>query len=160
MAFTGDCSGSAKGTGVPPICNPICIHLVTLSNILCGWKWKVTIWSCIHYKMNQINTFLFHILFHIWDCRLPTTTAEIRTSPLMGVPGHGAPVHRSGDGPSAQNPIGSRFTKHLPPRRSAESERNKTFGKIYPRSTFVVEYLFNVERGRFCAGFLAAISDE
>ena len=154
MAFTGDCSGSAKGTGVPPICNPICIHLVTLSNILCGWR--VTIWSCIHYKMNQINTFCFTLEIvvsprpqrksgraHWWVSR---ATVPPFTVPEM--------AHRP------RTPRKSFHEAPPAPEECWEWKKYKTFGKIYPRSTFVVEYLFNVERGRFCPGFLAAISDE
>ena len=113
---------------------------------------RVTIWSFLTRKL--IKSIFCWQKFHIWDCGLPT--AEIRTGPLMVVPGHG------GSSPFRRWPI-RRWTPRksfheAPPAPECRVKEIKHF-PMYPCSTFV-EYLFNVERGRFCAEFLVAISDE
>ena len=63
MVFTGDCSGSAKGTGVPPICNPIYIHN---SNPFQHIVWLKSDNLELYSLQNESNQYiLFHILFHI-----------------------------------------------------------------------------------------------
>ena len=75
---------------------------------------------------------------------------------MMGV----RAVHCSGDGPSDVEPFGSRFPKHLLEAPCPSRERNI---KYFSNKLVVLqfpEYSFNVGRGRFCAGFLVAISEE
>ena len=114
MAFTGD--GSTPN---------LQSYLYSFSNPFQYIVWLKSDNLELYSLQNESNQYIFvsHFVSHL-RLSSPHDHSGNQDEPIDGCPGPRCPRSPFRRWPIGPEPLGSRFTKHLPPRRSAESERN------------------------------------